>query len=614
MIRKDQGTGTPVGVSTLPTNPRVADLFPQVIAWSPRNSIRVDHNRDHEYTSTPTPTTTPDHPYALHLTDAQGQAWLIGADFDSKRGDSHADATNLSEWLTVRDIPHLLCASGGGGHHLWLRLRTPIPADRARDLAHRLADRYASFDPTPMSNPRTGCLRAPGSPHRGGGISTPLATAGRDPADAIAWAGRGEHAGVVDDLLAHLRQTTPKSATPPPTAPPARPLSVLPGHHRPLPAEIDQLARTPITEDSDASAVAWRILLSAAHSRWTLEEITAAALGEDWPGLEHLRSRPNLRGGRTRRHNPARHIHRQWMRAVAAAAGFTEDRPCTLDLEQEHARRLATAVLAAADAEPTLQGSNTAITRRCVLDALCTLIVDTGRTTVDLDVRRWADTIGISKSAVSRHIHELRGQGWIVRTAEAEGTRSASYTIGVPVSAVTSGTQDFPPPDERSLTTTATRVRSLRSDTWTHYRLGKAAGLVHHVLTVGAVRSLQEIAAITGLSVHRCEVLMGRLRAAGLVARTGFHAFTSSRCFVQAARWLGVHGVLESRRTRYQHESVVWAWWCEETEWRCAPRHSKPRGAVRSRFGPFPIDKEGRACWTTALTRVITAATASEAA
>ena len=621
MIRKDQGTGTPPYVSTLPANPRVGDLFPQVIEWSPRDSIRVDRNFDHEYTSTPTPTTTPDQPYALHLADRRGRVWLVGADFDSKRGDSHADATHLSEWLAVRDIPHLLCASGGGGHHLWLRLRSPIPADRARDLARRLADRYPSFDPTPMSNPRTGCLRAPGSPHRRGGVSTPLATAGREPADAITWAGHGEHASVVDDLLAHLRRTTPKSANTTPTnanpgspARPTRHLSVLPGHRRPLPPEIIELAHTPIVTGADASAIAWRILLSAAHARWTLDEVTAAAIDERWPGLEHLRSRPNLRGGRSLRRNPARHVHRQWMRAVAVAdAANTDDRPEAGERQHDHALRLASAVLAAADAEPTMQGCNAAITRRCVLDALCTLIVDTGCTAVDLDVRRWADTVGISKSAISRHVHELRTQGWIVQTSRSEGTRSATYTVRVPVDGVTSGTQEFPPPDSPTLTSAATRVRSLRADTWTHHRLGKAAGLVHHVLVSGAVQSLQEIAAVTGLSLDRIEVLLSRLRAAGLVARSGFRAFTSSRCFVQAARWLGVHGVLESRRTRYQHESTVWAWWCDESEWRAAPRNSKPNGAVRARFGPFPLGKDGRACWTTALTRVITAATASSA-
>ena len=62
----------------------------------------------------------------------------------------------------------------GGGYHVWLRLARPTAAARLAPLVDAFAAAWPSLDRSPLSNSRTGCVRAPGSPHRMGGASIPL--------------------------------------------------------------------------------------------------------------------------------------------------------------------------------------------------------------------------------------------------------------------------------------------------------------------------------------------------------------------------------------------------------------------------------------------------------
>lgn len=220
MISNPEGTSTPRRVSTPTDRQQVTDLFQLVNSWSPRATIRVARTGTNTYRTAALPAAAPTVPYAFHLADDAARVWLIGAAFGNGHGTPAKDAAHLSAWLTSRDVPHLLCDSGdnNGGRHLWIRLRKPVTAAAAKELGQLLSRRYRSFDPTPLLNTGTGALAAPGSPHRSGGVVTPLTTASRNPLDALAWADQGEHPSVVADLCGYLSARTSTTKTPPQTA------------------------------------------------------------------------------------------------------------------------------------------------------------------------------------------------------------------------------------------------------------------------------------------------------------------------------------------------------------------------------------------------------------
>src|SRR3954449_3773752 len=156
----------------------------------------------------------PGRPYAVYLADADGEYWLLGCDLDSGRGPVREDLTELRTLLDQAELPHLVCASGpGGGRHVWIGLAEAVPAPLVARLADALAARLPSLDTAPLRNPRTGCLRPPGAPHRLTGAASILAG---DPAVLIApRAGRIQLQRLLDLLGAapagDVRPRTPRS-------------------------------------------------------------------------------------------------------------------------------------------------------------------------------------------------------------------------------------------------------------------------------------------------------------------------------------------------------------------------------------------------------------------
>src|SRR4051812_42215331 len=109
----------------------------------------------------------PHRPYAVYLADAAGGYRLLGLDLDSGRGPVGEDLAELRALLDRAGLPHLVCASGPfGGRHVWIGLAEAVPAPEVARLADALAARLPSLDTGPLRNPRTGCLRPPGAPHR----------------------------------------------------------------------------------------------------------------------------------------------------------------------------------------------------------------------------------------------------------------------------------------------------------------------------------------------------------------------------------------------------------------------------------------------------------------
>ncbi|WP_182348738.1 hypothetical protein [Tomitella gaofuii] len=569
--------------------------------------IRVDDNGEHQYaTVADLPSAPPAHPWTLHLADEAGSFHLLGFDFDdhdgSRAGDVARDVDTLTTWCDQHDVPHLVCASGGGaGRHVWIRLTGPADADRVTDMARALGLLLPTLDIAPLCNAGTGMLRAPSSPHRHGGHSTPLPTGGRDAAEQVAYASRGTSPDVVELLCNWTDSRRPANAYATGAEQQVRTIDYqlrrLDGPHFDLPPKIKALAEARVTTRQDGSRITWRILLAAAHAGWAYSDVLAAA--DEYPGLIHLTHRRGPNGSRIPRRRPARHIARQWNRALGAAAAYRpsdhQNRPPVDDY--------LAAALAAVHAHPQLARGTHAAALRVVLYALITTMRSAHTLEVDLSMRRWALLCGSTKSSVCRDVAALIDLGVITRIARGRGTHADTYTLTIIPAQPVPGTQGFPPAASPTLEEAAGMLAHHSQDVFTSDQLGAAAAQVHHALLTDERASVASLATSVGLDERTCQELVARLRAVRLIVPSHLEAVDSEPMYAAAARRLGVYGELRRRERQYRAESAVWAWWCDELVWRGA-KGPKPRAAWRVRLGRFPTTEDGRCNWPAAVRRM----------
>lgn len=633
LLRDVQGTSTPrcastslpnSGGSVTPTDPDnctfATTVFDTVRSWSPRLTIRVDTAGEHTYAPTRMPSQAPEVPWALYLADSRGRFRLLCLDFDDRQGNQPGAARRAAEQVSRRlhqlDTPHLLCASGGRhSRHLWIRLAETVTATQVRSLAAAFTQKYKdTFDASGLLNPTSGCARAPGSPHRYGAPSQPLRTAGRNAADALAWADTGADPSVVDNLTAWAGGTIPASTRTDRhcdsvtltkrlrTIDCTR--GMIPGTTRPLPEHIRALANTAPTASADTSRISWSIMLSAAHAHWSLDDITAAALTDQLPGLEHLRTESGGagHGGRRTRKTPHDHIAHQWERALNAVAAA----PATPKADVlSHARKHVRAALAAAENTPFFRGSAQGFRRWAALAVIADLMYRADSTDdFELDVRRWAIAAATTKTILAATVWELIDAGWLVRTRPHSGPKAAAYRLVIPAVQKVGHkvTHPLPIAPEHALERSRAYLNHLGRDVWQHHKLGPVAAMVHWTLSVAPELSRARLRHTTGVSIDVFEGVLTVLTANRLIHRG--QAVNRERVYAGVAGYLGVAGMLERRQTRYRRESKVWAWWCSEIEWRAAPATAKPSSPVRDLYGRFPTYSGGHCDWSAAMRRV----------
>lgn len=134
--------------------------------------------------STPLSSRLPRQPAAVALY-LHGRAQVLALDFDTKRHDPHtveADFTRALTWITEAGGRAVTDRSTNGGRHILVPLAagTSATAEELLPLLRLLEARLPSLDKTPMTNPKTGCITAPGSPCREGGhrrLDGPLSAA-----------------------------------------------------------------------------------------------------------------------------------------------------------------------------------------------------------------------------------------------------------------------------------------------------------------------------------------------------------------------------------------------------------------------------------------------------
>ncbi len=531
----------------------------------------------------------PDAPWAVYLTDQAGSFRLLAFDFDAAKGDPAADAAVLCGWLEHAGLAHLLTRSGpSGGRHVWLALAEAVDAGAVDTLARLARARLPSLDIAPLSNPVTGCVRPPGSPHRAGGSSTVLA--GDLAVLATPTATAADVTSLVE-VLAAGHQPEPLA----PLADPGAPLPTdragrlyLPGVRRQLPAGSVQALQVDAAA-VDANTVLCRVLNGAAAARWRCADI--AVLVAHSPGLEHVRSQGQGPGMPRRVRSPGESravLARQWDRAVRWVAAHPrasnledptfEPRAAALADVVEHAQTRADA------AAGRWAGPGGPADRR-VLDALCVLSLHAVSTVVEADIRRLGLVCGIGRETARTALLRLARDGWVTRHAPADGPRAASWILNEVLSTVADvpgRSQAAPRPPgagsaerNRWLTLLRTRLAAAAHDAFTPAGgLGHATGQLYATLTTQPATTSQ-LAQQLGTSPGDIGIRLGTLRAARLARRTckGWSVVRADRRDAAALR-LGVAGRLADRARRYALEREAFAWWTDELTWMHAPRRT----------------------------------------
>jgi DNA-binding transcriptional ArsR family regulator len=137
-----------------------------------------------------------------------------------------------------------------------------------------------------------------------------------------------------------------------------------------------------------------------------------------------------------------------------------------------------------------------------------------------------------------------------------------------------------------------------RHDLFTRAGLGHLAGRLYALLREHSALTIDSAARLLGVSPRHTTTILSRLRRHRVVIRHAQGWAMSRRDLrTQAARVLGVAGVLEARRALYRAERVVWEWWLAEyATMTSTPRQRPRRPHVLSR-PLFEASAQGERVW-----------------
>jgi hypothetical protein len=554
-----------------------------VCAWSPRPYVRVDPRKTHTFAATRRLTDgkpADGVPFALHLTDESGRFRLLALDFDAHHAGSTADRdlAACTAALTAAGIDHLVCSSGpGGGYHVWIRLSAAVSPHRLEPIFEAFAAAWSSLDRGPLANSRTGCVRAPGSPHRTGGTSLPLTGPHIRPVSLRALR-------AVLAQLTQLPQAAPTTesgggSTPLPVHTDAQGHPHLAGPRRPLPAQIRSLTRAPIAAHADASAVGWSILLACAHARMQYHDLHQAAFTDRWPGLEFIRTHRASTGERTPRFDAQAELTRQWAKAVTAAS-YTHRRTAECSPARKAAEAAIADLLTRMNAQPARWTGKTGAQDRLVLLALAARTLAAAAEAVHLSERDWAIAAGLTRDTVADRLKTLVQQGWILRVQPAAGPWAAVWRIVRPGGGEQGSGAVFTPALEEQL---RDELACARADVWHARPLGVLGMRVWAQLRVGRV-SMRELGAKLGICPATVRSKLHALRALGLCTADG-RVYRSRSRLARAARAAGVEGAHADRVRLYRLHSAVFVWWF-------TTRHQPQRSDALAEWGEFPNPDE----------------------
>ncbi|MFI5825468.1 hypothetical protein ACIA8I_41440 [Streptomyces rishiriensis] len=541
-------------------------------------------------------------PWAMYLAGADRRYRFLAFDLDAKGGrtpaQADADARALAMVLHAAGLPPVVCGSGpSGGRHVWVALAESVDAATVATLARLLKHEYPTLDISPLTNPATGCVRPPGSPHRHGGASVVLA-------GLLDWltyptATADQVRTLVEELASRIEHTEPERAAGGPLPVDANGRLYLPGSRRALPPA----SQTALAEDAaagDASSVLWRVLIGAAAAHWRYADV--AELVGTAAGLEHVRtlSHGGLRVPRSADEATAV-LRRQWDKAVrwvSSTARQVGSDP-TFDPRAGALAAHVRTLQERADASAGRWSTGAGPADRRVLDALCMLSLEAMSARIEIDVRRLAEHTGMSHQTASVALHRLARDGWILRTQTSQGARAAFWSIDPHDVLHRDQESDLTQADPRPLgagaaerttlhAALAARTEAARHDAFTPGPgLGLLAGNTYARLSTEP-QSCAALARRLGMSPAQTGELLNLLRVEGLAqhSRDGWSRPARDRRGAVAAL-RGVSGRLATRVKKHRLQRAVWAWWLAETTWMTAPR--PPEASAAATAGPRPV-------------------------
>ena len=613
------------------TAPQASDLYARLVReLTPRRSLRVDTQRPdgswaHSYDDTVYPGPhEPAGPYAMYLADGAGVYRWLAFDLDHSRGGDEVDwdVSVLRELLDEAGVPHVLVASGPGpSRHVWIRVPDGLDALFVHRIATAAARTMCSLDTSALTNPRMGCIRPPGAPHRRGGRSRIIG----DVDEAVHKLTVGAAVSAVERFAFLLGVDTRAPSTTASAAPATSPahggrmparvetdpttgmLRII-GPTRSMSASTHRALTNPLDSSEDTSARLGRVLCGLALARWSYSDVVALSqLSDTQPGFTHVHTQSSAGASRLPRAAAAARqiLERQWNRAVLAVAERLDTRrPHAGGVDDDYTTRV-TAVCAAvehtqqrADASPGRWAQPGGPSDRRVLDQLCLLQLTACQLAVEADIRRLALACGISRECVRVALSRLARDGWITCATESSGRKATRWELstekpGLPLS------QGAPRPAleaHRSalLDHLTSRLALVAHDVFAH-----GSGLGHHVSRtyIALIESQPEdgdeqpqhpieLAAATGYrptTIRRHLELLDRYQ---LTRRTSTGWITGRATLNSAAQACGSYGTTAARARRYGIERDVWDWWCAEVELLRARRDARANGgAARRRPG-----------------------------
>jgi hypothetical protein len=455
-----------------------------------------------------------------------------------------SDADALVALLDDQGIRYVRATSGpSGGQHVLVTFERPAPPAAVADVARQLRAHLPSLDITPLLNPRTGCIRPPGAPHRRGGAS---ALCGVTVDQALA---RLRDANA-PDAFARLRDVTSSRVGAP----------TMLGRTSRLTSALLRDGATGDGPGADGSRAAARLATSYLSRGFSYEQFRADLLRADGIGADAYRRRAS-RLGSDRAERWLR--ERVWARQAAWVALHP---PCSVP--GAVAARLQS-MLDAAIASPV--DDRGAATTTCVHLAVIQIASRAGRSVVDASQRDIADTAGVTRTTVARHLPRLVRERRIRRVARGRGEYAHTYELLPPDrwlhaanSETVNGGPHDPTPPARVGRGPRLTVGALGLDVWRYGgSLGKSGMLVYAVLDPAVPLRVRDIAAwLPALPERTIRRALSHLTHFELAQRDDRGRWLPrERDFDEVATSAGTAGIGARQRLRHSLERAGWRAW-----------------------------------------------------
>lgn len=604
-----------------------------VLGASPRQVVRVaqrdtDGEILNQYTGlAPIDGDVPAEPWALYLANRDDAFELLAFDLDEAKGDPAKDAHTLATALASAGIRSCVTQSGPGkGRHVWIGMAEPLPAEDTKALAQLVKLLCPSLDLSPLSNPRTGCVRPPGAPHRVKGFSRVIG--GNEVELIMRKTTRAQIQALEDAVTAQIPVDVlhPDPTHLPPrmaaqsapvigrraTATAADGQVWLPGTKTGLSTSATTALKMPAKQIKDASAVLWTVLLGAARAHWTLSE-TKEALAHS-AAMTHISSAAQG-SSRRRRHRweQKRLLERQWTKAVNAAADRVEGSDPTFVDRSNAVAAVIDGLQARADASPARWQTPGGHADRLVLDAMCVIALEAVATRVEIDVRRLSEMIGaVTAQTVATARRRLAVDGWISLDELSQGTHAAAYIVGPREDVIVpnQGSEfqpqlTFPQPPRSPLhksshaprplllQTLTTRLDATAHDTFTSPSLPAGTARLYQALS-NQPRSERDLLPQFGPDLP---ALLQSLVRYGLVLVVVGGLRRSRQSLSKVASGLGAVGRLHARKLLHRAERTLWQWFLadinDDPEAQLVPFPRLASGGADYRSARAVVDRVG---------------------